>query len=293
MKIIDILNNGKVNVSCELFPPKQFEQLVGAKQIVREVAALAPSFISVTYGAGGGTSDHTVDLARAAEDSGVTALAHLTCYSSVKTKVLSVIESLKQNNIQNILALRGDRPADVPPGEFHHASELMELIASQGDFCIGGACYPECHPESPSLAADLDGLKCKIDSGCRFLTTQMFFDNAAFYKFAYHLRSAGIHVPLVAGIMPVTQSSQIDRIVKLSGCGIPLELTAICDRFADDPAAMKQAGIAFATNQIIDLVASGVNNIHIYTMNKPDIARAIMNNLSDIIGKQGTQHETE
>ncbi len=293
MKVIDILNNGKINVSCELFPPKQFTQLTGARQIVREVTQLKPSFISVTYGAGGGTSAHTVDLARAAEENGVTALAHLTCFSSDRAKVLDVIESMKQNDIHSILALRGDRAPDIPLGEFRHASELMDLIASQGDFCVGGACYPECHPESPSLAADLDGLKRKVASGCQFLTTQMFFDNAAFYKFAYHLRSAGIHVPLVAGIMPVTQSSQIDRIVKLSGCGIPLELTAICDRFADDPAAMKQAGIAFATNQIIDLVASGVNNIHIYTMNKPDIARAIMNNLSDIIGKQGTQYETK
>ncbi|HBL41504.1 MAG TPA: methylenetetrahydrofolate reductase [NAD(P)H], partial [Ruminococcaceae bacterium] len=243
------------------------------------------------YGAGGGTSEHTVDLAHEAKTDGVTALAHLTCYSSTKEKVLDVIRQLKEKGIENILALRGDRASDSPIGEFNHASELMELIATQGDFCVGGACYPECHPESASIIDDLDGLKRKVDSGCRFLTTQMFFDNSVFYKFSNQLRSYGIQVPLVAGIMPVTQSSQIERIVKLSGCGIPLELSSICERFADDPAAMKQAGIAFATNQIIDLIASGVNNIHIYTMNKPDIAKAIMDNLSDIIGKQGTQYE--
>ncbi len=291
MKVIDILNNGKVNVSCELFPPKQFEQLTGAKQVVRDVAALNPAFISITYGAGGGTSEHTVDLAREAEKNGITALAHLTCYSSKKEKVLSVIRQLKENGVENILALRGDRASDSPIGEFSHASELMELIAAQGDFCVGGACYPECHPESASLADDLDGLKRKVENGCQFLTTQMFFDNSIFYKFSNQLRAVGIQVPLVAGIMPVTQSSQIDRIVKLSGCGIPLELSSICERFSDDPSAMKQAGIAFATNQIIDLIAGGVNNIHIYTMNKPDIAGAIMSNLSDVIGKQGTQYE--
>ncbi|MBQ8027004.1 MAG: methylenetetrahydrofolate reductase [Clostridia bacterium] len=285
MRVIDILNNGKVNVSCELFPPKVWSQLSGAKQVVRDIAKLSPSFMSVTYGAGGGTSEHTVDLSREVQACGVTALAHLTCLSTDKEKLVSVIEELKSNNIENILALRVDKGELSVPGAFTHASELIGLIKEYGDFCIGGACYPECHPESPSVAADIDGLRIKAESGCSFFTTQMFFDNNVFYKFMYRLLAAGINVPVVAGIMPVTNSSQLDRIVSLSGSGIPLHFRAIADRFAHDPAAMKQAGIAYATEQIIDLVASGVNNIHIYTMNKPDIAAAIMANLSDIIGK--------
>ncbi len=285
MKVIDILNNGKVNVSCELFPPKVWSQVSGAKQIVRDIAKLSPSFMSVTYGAGGGTSEHTVDLSREVQDCGVTALAHLTCLSTTEEKLVSVIEQLKADKIENILALRGDKGELSVPGTFTHASELIRLIREHGDFCIGGACYPECHPESSSVSADLDGLKIKADSGCQFFTTQMFFDNNVFYKFMYRLLAAGINVPIVAGIMPVTNSAQLDRIVSLSGSGIPLRFKAIADKFSSDPAAMKQAGIAYATDQIIDLVASGVNNIHIYTMNKPDIAQSIMSNLSDIIGK--------
>lgn len=285
MKVIDILNNGKVNVSCELFPPKVWSQLSGAKQVVRDIAKLSPSFMSVTYGAGGGTSEHTVDLSREVQACGVTALAHLTCLSTDEEKLVSVIEQLKADKIENILALRGDKGELSVPGAFTHASELISLIKSHGDFCIGGACYPECHPESASVAADLEGLKIKVESGCDFFTTQMFFDNNVFYKFMYRLLAAGINVPIVAGIMPVTNSAQLDRIVSLSGSGIPLRFKAIADKFASDPAAMKQAGIAYATDQIIDLIASGVNNIHIYTMNKPDIAESIMSNLSDIIGK--------
>ncbi len=285
MKVIDILNNGKVNVSCELFPPKVWSQVSGAKQVVRDIAKLSPSFMSVTYGAGGGTSEHTVDLSREVQACGVTALAHLTCLSTTEEKLVSVIEQLKADKIENVLALRGDKGELSVPGAFTHASELIGLIKAHGDFCVGGACYPECHPESPSVSADLDGLKIKADSGCQFFTTQMFFDNNVFYKFMYRLLAAGINVPIVAGIMPVTNSAQLDRIVSLSGSGIPLRFKAIADKFASDPAAMKQAGIAYATDQIIDLVASGVNNIHIYTMNKPDIAESIMSNLSDIIGK--------
>ncbi len=285
MKVIDILNNGKVNVSCELFPPKVWSQVSGAKQVVRDIAKLSPSFMSVTYGAGGGTSEHTVDLSREVQACGVTALAHLTCLSTDEEKLVCVIEQLKADGIENILALRGDKGELSVPGAFAHASELIGLIKAHGDFCIGGACYPECHPESPSVTADLDGLKIKADSGCQFFTTQMFFDNNVFYKFMYRLLAAGINVPIVAGIMPVTNSAQLDRIVSLSGSGIPLRFKAIADKFASDPAAMKQAGIAYATDQIIDLIASGVNNIHIYTMNKPDIAESIMSNLSDIIGK--------
>lgn len=285
MKVIDILNNGKVNVSCELFPPKAWDKLEGAKQVVREISKLNPSFVSVTYGAGGGTSDYTVDLGREVQNFGVTALAHLTCLSTSEEKLISVINSLKKNNIENILALRGDRGEENLPGAYSHASELIELIKKHGDFCIGGACYPECHPESSSVSADLDGLKIKADSGCEFFTTQMFFDNNVFYKFMYRLLSAGITVPIVAGVMPVTNSNQLNRIVSLSGSGIPLRFKSIADKFSNDPAAMKQAGIAYATEQIIDLVASGVNNIHIYTMNKPDVAAQIMANISDIIGK--------
>ncbi len=285
MKIIDLITKNTLSLSFEVFPPKTESGFESVKNATEEIAKLSPAFMSVTYGAGGGTSEYTVDLSREVENCSVTALAHLTCLSTDEEKLVSMINSLKENNIENILALRGDKGELSTPGVFKHASELISLIRKHGDFCIGGACYPECHPESASVAADLEGLKIKAESGCQFFTTQMFFDNNVFYKFMYRLLAAGINVPIVAGIMPVTNSSQLDRIVSLSGSGIPLPFKAIADRFANDPAAMKQAGIAYATEQIIDLIASGVNNIHIYTMNKPDIAAAITSNLSEIIGK--------
>lgn len=286
MKIIDIVNTGKVAVSCELFPPKAGSKLLEAKMIVKDMAALKPSFMSITYGAGGGTSDHTVSLANEIQNTnGITALAHLTCVSSDREKIGGVLSDLKSYGIENILALRGDIPQGQSfpnAGQFKHANELIEEIQAYNDFCIGGACYPEGHPESPTMQKDIEGLKIKVGSGCQFLTTQMFFDNNILYNFMFRLLKNGIDVPVIAGIMPVTNGRQIARICSLSGTALPPRFRAIVDKFSETPAAMKQAGIAYATEQIIDLIANGVNNIHIYTMNKPDIAGQIMKNLSEI-----------
>ena len=287
MRLTELLNTENVTISCELFPPKQGAQLDNYKKIVGDMAALKPAYMSVTYGATGGTSDYTVELANEVRNvNHIPALAHLTCASSTKEKVASVIQELKEKQIENVLALRGDIPqnADFPlPNQYKHASELIYDIKSQGDFCIGGACYPEGHPESQTLEEDLIHLKEKVDAGCEFLTTQMFFDNNIFYNFMYRIREAGIMVPVVPGIMPITKRAQVKNAVKLSGCNVPERFKNIVDRFGDTEAAMRQAGVLYATDQIIDLIANGVNHIHIYSMNKPEIARAIYNNLSHII----------
>ncbi len=285
MKVSEILKTGQATISCELFPPKQGSQLDNYKKIVAQMAALKPSYLSCTYGATGGTSDYTVEIADAINANGVPAIAHLTCASSTREKVHSVIEELKKRRIENILALRGDIPAqaDFPlPNQYHYASELIAEIKQAGDFCIGGACYPEGHPEAPSRDADLNYLKEKVEAGCDYLTTQMFFDNGIYYNFMYRVLKKDIRVPVVAGIMPVTNASQIARIISLSGNLVPSKFITIVDRFGNDPKAMKQAGIAYATEQIIDLIANGVNHIHIYSMNHPDVAGAIMDNLSYI-----------
>lgn len=286
MRLTELLQSEEVTISCELFPPKQGAQLENYKKIVADMAAVKPAYISVTYGATGGTSDYTVELANeVCNVNHIPALAHLTCASSTKEKVASVIEELKEKKIENILALRGDIPAnaDFPlPNQYKHACELIADIKTQGDFCIGGACYPEGHPEADTIFEDLDHLKEKVDAGCEFLTTQMFFDNNILYNFMYKALKKGIDVPIVAGIMPITSKAQVKRSVSLSGCMVPTRFQAIVDRFGDSPDAMKQAGIAYATDQIIDLIANGVNHVHIYTMNKPDVAGAILQNLSDI-----------
>ena len=287
MRLTELLNTENVTISCELFPPKQGAQLDNYKKIVGDMAALKPAYMSVTYGATGGTSDYTVELANEVRNvNHIPALAHLTCASSTKEKVASVIQELKEKQIENVLALRGDIPqnADFPlPNQYKHASELIYDIKSQGDFCIGGACYPEGHPESQTLEEDLIHLKEKVDAGCEFLTTQMFFDNNIFFNFMYRLREAGITVPIIPGIMPITRKGQVKNAVKLSGCNVPERFKNIVDRFGDSEEAMKQAGIAYATDQIIDLMANGVKNIHVYSMNKPEIAEGIQRNLSEIL----------
>ena len=286
MKIIDTLMGGKVTVSCELFPPKEGSELQKAETVVARMAALRPSFLSVTYGAGGGTSEYTVHLADQAQNKNcVTALAHLTCASSDREKIRQVLGQLKEKGIGNVLALRGDPPKGEALPEnrpYRYAAQLVEEILAFGDFCVGGACYPEGHPEAPSIDSDLEALKAKVGSGCQFLVSQMFFDNNIFYSFLFRLLKKGVDVPVAAGIMPVTNKKQIVRICSLSGTALPPRFKAIVDRFGDNPAAMKQAGIAYATEQVIDLIANGVNNIHLYSMNRPDIAGAIMGNLSEI-----------
>ena len=287
MKIKDILARDKVTLSFEVFPPKTdagFESVMGA---VEKIAALKPSYISVTYGAGGGTSKNTVKIAsHIKKDLGVPSLAHLTCASSTREEVHAVIDRLKEEGIENILALRGDIPKDASfpiPGQYHYASELIRDIKEQGDFCIGAACYPEGHVESASKNEDILHLKEKVDCGVDFLTTQMFFDNSILYNFLYRIREKGITVPVLPGIMPVTNGKQIARICSLSGTVLPQRFLAVVDKFGDNPAAMQQAGIAYATDQIIDLIANGIQNIHIYSMNKPEVAAAIMANLSEIM----------
>ncbi len=285
MKVSEILKENQVTISCELFPPKKGSQLENYKAIVAQTAQLKPSYISCTYGATGGTSDYTVEIADAINACGIPAIAHLTCASSTKEKVQGVIGELKERGIENILALRGDIPenADFPlPNQYHHAIELIREIKEEGDFCIGGACYPEGHPEAATMDEDLDYLKEKVDAGCEYLTTQMFFDNNVYYRFLYKALAKGIQVPVTAGIMPVTNAAQVKRTISLTGNLVPAKFLSIVDRFGDNPAAMRQAGIAYATEQIIDLIANGVNHIHIYSMNKPDVAAAIMDNLSEI-----------
>ena len=287
MKIIDKLNEDRIHISFEVFPPKTDAGFEKVKDATDKIAQLNPSYISVTYGAGGGTSKNTAKIAsHIKHELGVESLAHLTCASSTKEEVRQVIENLKQLEIENILALRGDIvPGMTFPSEdrFHYAYELVEEIKKHGDFCIGAACYPEGHVENEHKEDDIKYLKQKVDSGVDFLTTQMFFDNDIHYNFLYRIREAGITVPVLPGIMPITTAAQMKRSQELSGTVFPRRFLALLDRFGDYPDAMKQAGIAYATDQIIELLANGVKNIHVYSMNKPEVAAKIMENLSEVI----------
>ena len=285
MKIKDILAQDKPVLSFEVFPPKEEAAFEPVEAAAFEIAKLSPAFMSVTYGAGGGTSKYTVEIAADLKEKfGVTSLAHLTCVASSREHVHRVVERLKEHEICNIMALRGDIPKDgVIQHDYKYASELIAELKTLGDFCIGGACYPEGHVESATKAEDILHLKEKVNAGCDFLTTQMFFDNDLLYNFLYQIRDKGITVPVVAGIMPVTNAKQMKRILSMSGAYIPAKFRAIVDKFGDNPAAMRQAGVAYATDQIVDLIANGVNAIHVYSMNKPDVAAQIKSSLSEII----------
>ena len=290
MKIIDIVNSDKLSLSFEVFPPKTETAFESVKTATEEIAKLRPSFMSVTYGAGGGTSKYTLDIAKNIKDMyGVPTLAHLTCVSSTKQTVKEKIAEIRAAGIENVMALRGDIPEALVNGDrskwdYNYAVDLIyELKNANPDFCIGGACYPEIHPESPNQKEDIKRLKEKVDAGCDFLTTQMFFDNNLLYNFLYKIREAGITVPVIPGIMPITNGNQVERAVNLSGSFVPQRFKSLVDKFGNDPLAMKQAGIAYATDQIIDLYANGIKNVHVYSMNKPDVARLIQGNLSEII----------
>lgn len=287
MKLSELFSAKKLTLSFEIFPPKAHSNYESVRLAAERIAALKPAYISVTYGAGGGTSEYTAKFASDIQKNyNVTTLAHLTCISSTRENVIKQINKLNENGIENILALRGDIPSDELGGkntDYRYASQLIEDIKKNGSFCIGGACYPEGHTEASCLSEDIKHLKEKVDTGCDFLTTQMFFDNNILYSYLYKIREAGITVPVVAGIMPVTNGKQIKRICELSGTYLPQRFKNIVDRFGDNPPAMKQAGIAYATEQIIDLIANGVNAIHVYSMNKPEIAAEIQKNLSEII----------
>lgn len=286
MKIKDILAKGQPTLSFEVFPPKEESNFASVEKAALEIAKLNPSFMSVTYGAGGGTSQYTVQIASDIQSTcQVPALSHLTCVSSTREKVHSVLREIQAHGIENVLALRGDIPKDGKvEKDYQYASQLIhEIRETCPDLCIGAACYPEGHVESVNKTVDIGHLKEKVEAGCDFVTTQMFFDNNILYNYLYRIREKGITVPVVAGIMPVTNISQIKRICSMSGTYLPARFKAIVDRFGDNPAAMKQAGIAYATEQIIDLIANHVNGIHVYSMNKPDVAAQIKNNLSEIL----------
>ncbi len=291
MRIIDILNQKNMSLSFEVFPPKKESSFSSVARATEEIAECRPAFMSVTYGAGGGTSRFTLDIAKNIEEKyQVPTLAHLTCVSSSRETVHRKIREMKERGIENVMALRGDLTpelmgTDPSQWEYSHAVELVRELKESGDFCIGAACYPEVHPDSASQKEDIRFLKEKVEAGADFLTTQMVFDNNLFYNFLYKLREAGVTVPVLPGIMPITNAKQVERAVKLSGSFMPQRFKSIVDYFGSDPEAMKQAGIAYATDQIIDLYANGITNVHVYSMNKPDVAKAIMGNLSAILWK--------
>ena len=283
MKISEILKNKEITISCEIFPPKLHAELEQSRKIVSEFAKLSPDFISVTYGAAGTTASFTSELAEEVENCCIASLAHVTCVSSDEQSLSEYLQTLKASGIDNVLALRGDMPQGKEPKlVYEHASDIAKAIKLNGDFCVGGACYPEGHPESDTISADIDNLKIKAESGCEFFTTQMFFDNEVMYSILSKFQRKGINNPVIAGIMPITSARQLQRSVSLSGTSVPRSLREMVERFGNDPLAMKQAGIAFATNQIIDLIANGVNNVHIYAMNKPEVAAKILDNISSI-----------
>ena len=292
MKLNELFQEEKLSLSFEVFPPKTDTSFESVKKATEEIAKLSPSFMSVTYGAGGGTSKYTLEIAKNIKETyGVSTLAHLTCVSSTKETVKERIKAIKEAGIKNVMALRGDIPEekmdeDRSKWDYRYAIDLVrELKESDSDFCIGGACYPEVHPESINQKEDILHLKEKVDAGCDFLTTQMFFDNNLLYNFLYKIREAGITVPVIAGIMPITNANQVERAIKLSGSFMPQRFKSIVDKFGSDPKAMMQAGIAYATDQIIDLYANNIKNVHVYSMNKPVVAQKIQSNLSDILGK--------
>lgn len=292
MKIIDLLQSEKPSLSFEVFPPKTESGFESVKTATEQIAKLHPLFMSVTYGAGGGTSKYTLDIAKNIKELyNVPTLAHLTCVSSTRQTVREKIKEIKNAGIKNIMALRGDIPPhleneDRSLWDYRYAVDLINEIKSlDKDFCIGCACYPEIHPESANQKEDIKHLKEKILAGCDFITTQMFFDNNLLYNFLYKIREADITVPVIPGIMPITNANQVERAIKLSGSFMPQRFKSLVDKFGSDANAMKQAGIAYATDQIIDLYANNITNVHVYSMNKFDVAEKIKSNLSDIIGR--------
>lgn len=290
MKLSELLKRDGLSLSFEVFPPKTDSAFDSVKHATEKIAKLHPSFMSVTYGAGGGTSRYTLDIAKNIKDAyGVPTLAHLTCVSSTKETVRERICDIKAAGIENIMALRGDltpelADSDRSTWDYRYAIDLVRDIKDiDPNFCVGGACYPEIHPESADQHEDILHLKEKVDAGCDFLTTQMFFDNNLLYNFLYKIREAGITVPVIPGIMPITRANQVERAMKLSGSFMPQRFKSLVDKFGHSPDAMKQAGIAYATDQIIDLFANGIKNVHVYSMNNPDVAEKIQANLSDIL----------
>ena len=286
MKITEILSSGKPTLSFEVFPPKKSSNYESVAEATEKIAALHPAFMSVTYGAGGGTSEYTLNIAKNIHDKyGTTVLPHLTCISSTREHVHRMIGHYREMGFDNIMALRGDIPeGGSPVHDYRYAAELIrEIREADPEICIGGACYPDGHVECAHKDEDILHVKEKVEAGCQFLTTQMFFDNSVYYNYLYRLREKGVTVPVLAGIMPITNPKQVARSVALSGTTVPNRFRAIVDRFGDNPASMKQAGIIYAAEQIIDLIANDCKYIHVYTMNKPDVAEGILQALSEIV----------
>ncbi len=286
MKIREMISKGEPTVSFEIFPPKSSYALETVFDTLTELKDLHPDFISVTYGAGGTAQSNTVEIAsRIKKDFGIESIAHLTGCTSTKEGMKRTLTSIKDSGIENILALRGDIPQEKLADknwnpEYRYASELIDDIKAAGDFSIGAACYPEGHVDSINKVDDLKNLKRKMDHGADFMITQLFYDNDLFYQFKEKLDLVGIEQPVIAGILPVLNIKQVKRIQEISGCNLPPKFLRILDRYAHDPASLQEAGIAYAVDQIIDLLSSGVDGVHIYTMNKPDATRRIMENIS-------------
>ncbi len=286
MKLTELFSQDRFSLSFEVSPPKTTSTFDSVRETTEKIAAMGADFMSVTYGAGGQRDSYTLDIAgNLKRKYGVSQAVHLTCVGTRAEDVDAAMVKLRENGVENILALRGDIPKDTEETkwDFMHASDLIAYIKGHGDFCVGGACYPEGHLESKNQKEDIDYLRLKEEKGCEFFISQMFFDNNIMYNFLYKARSAGVTIPVVAGIIPVTNGKQIKRICALSGTELPARFKQIADKFGDKPAAMKQAGIAYATEQIVDLYANGVKHVHVYSMNKADVAAAIKNNLKDIL----------
>ena len=279
MKITNIFNEkNRAILSFEVFPPKKTSPIESVYDKLEEICALKPDFISVTYGAGGtGGHSRTCEIAsKIKNELGVESVAHLTCVNSTKLNIDETLEDFRQHNIENILALRGDYIDGVEPKkDFLYASELCSYIRSKGDFDLGGACYPEVHLEAENEVDDVLNLKKKVDCGAEHLISQLFFDNSVFYRFIERTKIAGINVPIEAGIMPVTNKSQIERMVSMCGASLPVKFSKIMQKYENKPEALRDAGIAYAVEQIVDLLANGVDGIHLYTMNNPYVARKI------------------
>lgn len=285
MSIAKLFAEKSVVFSFEIFPPKRDCPIDTIWSTLEQLEGLGPDFISVTYGAGGGGGkSYTAQIAGAIRKRyGILPLAHLTCVNSTREEVLRALADLREEGVEDILALRGDRlPGVEPKTDFPHASDLMAFIRREGGFSLSGACYPEGHTEAPDMDTDIRNLKTKVEAGAEHLVSQLFFDNAAFYSFAEKARAAGITVPIEAGIMPVVNARQILRMVSLCGASLPQKFTRMISRYEDNPAALRDAGIAYAIDQIVDLIAQGVEGIHLYTMNDPDVAKQIAGSIDSI-----------